>query len=116
MQFYHSYLSSIIWHTELCDIIPVVHVLANVFQTTVKVFSSSLHQPYIEFQVTLQCESPVQDSKLYLAHCSIPGKEHYDYYECIKKNTENETESTEMDCENELLCEVTPKNRMRGGM
>ncbi len=54
--------------------------------------------------------------QLYLAHTTIPGKEHYDYFESIKSKLEECNKQNEDDIDDDddaLLCKVV--DNMRGG-
>ena len=68
-------------------------VLSNATGARVRIYSSHITQAYTEIAPTAQIkpEAPVSVPFINLAYTAIQGREHYDAFESIKTDTQNES-------------------------
>ena len=79
------------WNCQLFDLLPMV--LSNATGARVRIYSSHITQSYTEIAPTAQIkpEVPISVPFINLAYTAIQGKEHYDAFERIKTDTQNES-------------------------
>ena len=63
------------WNFDLMDIVPLV--IANIFQSQVKILSSVVDRGVLEFLPTMQIQALLLVNRFTLAHIGIPGRQHY---------------------------------------